>query len=413
MQEMMKSLRELFPQLVDMRRDFHMYPELSFEEVRTPRKIAAYLQSIGVEVKTHVGKAGGGNGIVGKIVGAKPGDTIALRADFDGLPIQDMKDVPYRSKVEGVMHACGHDIHTVSLLGVATVLMQVQEHIQGTIVLIHQFAEEKGEGGAKPMIADGCLDGVDYVYGAHVWAPMPYGTIGVRRGAAMASYDGFEIDVIGSGGHGAEPHHTIDPIVTASSLVMNLQQIASRRVNPIDPVVLSIGAFQSGEAGGVIPGKASITGTVRTFNNEVRNQVEEDIRTIVDATCSVSGATSDITYIHGYPPLHNDESAAQNVFRVAEELFGDQSVQEMAPMMSAEDFSYYVREKPGAFFFVGGGNEAIGATFPHHHEMFDVDERSILHIGMMFLGILKSHDVLPFDGQIEPFHMESTQEPVK
>lgn len=394
LQKLSNDLHDFYPEMVNIRRDFHMYPELSFEEVRTPKKIAEFLTKLGIDVRTGVGKIGGGNGVVGTLYGGKPGKTIALRADFDGLPIQDEKDVPYKSKIDGVMHACGHDIHTAALLGVAKVLSAVREHIKGNVVFIHQFAEEKGTGGAKPMIADGCLDGVDRIYGAHVWSSLPYGTVGVRKGFAMASYDGFEIEVVGSGGHGAEPHQTIDPIVVGSNLVINLQQITSRRLDPLEPAVVSIGAFNSGNAGGVIPGIAKITGTVRTFNANVRTQIEANIRSISEAICQAAGAKANINYIHGYPSLENDPAEAQKVKKIGKHLVGEENMLSMEQLMSAEDFSYYLQKKRGSFFFVGGKNPDIGATYPHHHAKFDVDERSMLHIGQMFLGLLAKNGLM-------------------
>ncbi|MCK9909639.1 amidohydrolase, partial [Microbacteriaceae bacterium K1510] len=208
-------MEKLYPELVQLRRAMHMHPELSFHEVATPRKVADYLEALGMEVRTGVG----GRGVVGLLRGGKPGKTVALRADFDALPIQDAKDVDYKSQVPGVMHACGHDVHTAALLGVAKVLSEVKEEIPGNVVFIHQFAEEVAPGGAKPMIEDGCLDGVDVIYGAHVWSLEPYGTVGVAEGYAMAAADAFEIEIVGKGGHGAQPHLTVDSILVGSQLV--------------------------------------------------------------------------------------------------------------------------------------------------------------------------------------------------
>jgi amidohydrolase len=375
-------LEELFPTLVEFRRDMHMYPELSFHEEQTPKKIASFLSELGLEVRTGVG----GKGVVALLKGGKPGKTVGLRADFDALPIQDEKDVPYKSKVPGVMHACGHDIHTAALLGVAKVLSEVKEELEGNVVFIHQFAEELAPGGAKPMIEDGCLDGVDVIYGAHVWSSFPLGTVGLNEGFTMAASDSFEIEVLGQGGHGATPHLTVDSLVVASQLVLNLQQIVSRRVDPLKPAVVTVGSFHSGEAFNVIPNTAKLKGTVRTFDDDVRDQIEEAIGQITKATCDSSGAKANYTYGRGYPALWNHPEETDQVEALAQEIVGKENVTRMVPIMGGEDFAYYLQKVPGTFFFVGGGNPEIQATYPHHHPMFNVDERSMLVTGKVFIA---------------------------
>ncbi|EGL82796.1 amidohydrolase [Caldalkalibacillus thermarum TA2.A1] len=381
LQQLFDRLREIYPRLVEIRRDLHMYPEISFEEVETPKKIARFLTELGLEVRTGVG----GRGVVGILRGEKPGKTVALRADFDALPIQDEKEVPYRSRIPGKMHACGHDLHTAALLGVAAVLSEVKEQLAGTVVFIHQFAEELAPGGAKPMIEDGCLDGVDVIYGAHVWAGLPYGTVGFCEGYAMAAADAFEIEVTGRGGHGAQPHLTVDPLVTASQLVVNLQNIVSRRVDPLKSAVVTVGSFHSGEAFNVIPHSAHLKGTVRTFDEDVRSMVEEWIGQVVKGTCEQMGATAKYEYRRGYPALYNHVEETRRVKRLAEQLFGTGKVTNMEPVMGGEDFAYYLQKVPGTFFFVGGGNPELDAVYPHHHPKFDVDERAMLVIGQLFI----------------------------
>jgi amidohydrolase len=380
--QLFNRLEELFPELVEFRRDLHMYPELSFHEVNTPKKVAKFLTDLGIEVRTGVG----GRGVVGTLKGGKPGKTVALRADFDALPIQDEKEVPYKSKVPGVMHACGHDIHTATLLGVAKVLSEVKKDLEGNVVFIHQFAEELAPGGAKPMIEDGCLEGVDVIYGSHVWAMDPYGTVGVTEGFTMAASDSFEIEIVGRGGHGATPHLTVDPLVVASQLVLNLQQIVSRRVDPLKPAVVTVGSFHSGEAFNVIPNTAKLKGTVRTFDEEVRDMIEEAIGQITTATCDNAGATANYKYARGYPALWNHPEEIRRVEELAQGVIGPEKVNRMEPIMGGEDFAYYLQEVPGAFFFVGGGNPDIGATYPHHHPMFNVDERSMMITGKLFIS---------------------------
>lgn len=388
-------LQEVYPELVKFRRDLHMYPELSFHEVETPKKVADFLTNLGLEVKTGVG----GSGVVGLLRGGKPGKTVALRADFDALPIQDEKEVDYKSRVPGVMHACGHDIHTAGLLGVAQVLSEVRDQLEGNVVFIHQFAEELAPGGAKPMIEDGCLDGVDVIYGAHVWSSEPIGTVGFVAGYAMAASDAFEIEIYGKGGHGASPHLTVDSLVVGSQLVLNLQQIVSRRVDPLKPAVVTVGSFASGQAFNVIPNTAKLVGTVRTFDEDVREMIEEAIGQIAKSTCEGAGATAKYLYKRGYPAVCNDPEETRRVEQLAQIMLGDEKVKRMAPIMGGEDFAYYLQEVPGTFFFVGGGNPQIGATYPHHHPKFDVDERSMLITGKLFISAVLNY---LSDGALKP-----------
>ncbi len=382
--KLFSRLEEIYPELVAFRRDLHMYPELSFEEVNTPKKISEFLESVGLEVRTQVG----GRGVIGKLKGGKPGKTIAFRADFDALPIQDEKEVEYKSRIPGVMHACGHDVHTASLLGVAKVLSEFKEEICGTVVFIHQFAEEQIPGGAKSMIEDGCLEGVDAIYGVHVWSSLPIGTIGIIEGNAMAAGDKFEIEIIGKGGHGAKPQITIDSLVVGAQLVNNLQNIVSRRTDPHNPAVVTVGTFHAGQAFNVIADRASLTGTVRTFDEKVRDSIEKNIKQIAKSTCEGAGAGVIVNYERGYPSLFNDPYHIQKAEKIAINLVGKENVKYPLPSMGMEDFAYYLKEVPGAFVFVGGGNSEIAAEYPQHHPKFNVDERAILISAKFFLSIL-------------------------
>ncbi len=377
-------LEELYPELVDFRRDLHMYPELSHTEEDTPKKIADFLTSIGLEVRTGVG----GRGVVGILRGSKPGKTVALRADFDALPIQDEKDVDYKSRIPGVMHACGHDLHTAALLGVAKVLSENRDSINGNIVFIHQFAEEVIPGGAKAMIEDGCLQDVDVVYGAHVSSSDPLGRVGIKEGYAMANGDIFEIEISGKGGHAATPHLTVDPLVVGGQLLLNLQQIVSRQVDPIDSAVVTVASFHGGEGYNVIPDKAKITGTVRTFKEGVRDHIEKAIGQIAESTCGGLGASVDYKYTRGYPAVVNHPEETDRVEQVAVSLFGKEMVKQNPPQMGMEDFAYYLKERPGSFFWVGGALEDQTKIYPHHHPKFDVDEQAILYIGKLFIGLV-------------------------
>lgn len=380
---MFTQIEELFDEMVKLRRHFHENPELSFEEVETPKTIAAYLRALGIEVETEVG----GRGVIGRIYGGKPGKTIALRADFDALPIHDEKTVPYRSKVDGKMHACGHDGHTATLLAVAKVLQQHREHIPGNIVLIHQFAEEYAPGGAKPMIEAGCLEGVDAVFGTHLWSMIPYGKIGWASGPTMAAPDRFEVKINGRGGHGASPHETIDSLYLGTQVVSQFQSIISRRLDPLQPAVLTVATFNSGTAFNVIPDSAEIGGTVRTFDEAVQQQIIEEMERIIKGVCEGSGATYEFNYFKGYPALVNPDPEIQLVAASARKAVGEEHVIEMPPIMGGEDFSYYLLERPGAFFFTGAGNPEVGAEYPHHHPKFDFDERAMVEAAKVLVQV--------------------------
>ena len=383
MEALLKELDTLFPKMVELRRYFHQHPELSFHEIHTPEKIANYLRNLGLEVKTNVG----GRGVIGYIKGKKPGRTVALRADFDALPIQDEKDVSYKSTVPGVMHACGHDAHTSILLHVAKILSQISHELHGNVVLIHQFAEEMAPGGAKPMIEAGCLEGVDVIFGTHVWSTIPVGKIGYRVGPIMAAADRFEIQIIGQGGHGAAPHETIDPIAIGASIVQQLQQIISRRIDPVKPAVLTVSSFHAGDAFNVIPTTASITGTVRTFEMHIQEAIISHMVKIVAASCEQAGATYTFQYTKGYPAVVNSSDETALLVKNATRIMGENNVFELPQQMTGEDFSYYLQHVPGAFFFTGAGNKAKGISHPHHHAKFDIDERSMLIAAKILLAV--------------------------
>jgi amidohydrolase len=370
----MKALDQKYNQMVETRRHLHQYPELSFQEHQTAAYIRSFYDKLGIEVRANVG----GNGLVALIQGGKPGKTVALRADFDALPIQDEKEVPYKSTVPGVMHACGHDGHTSILLGLAEVFHEMKEHLHGNIVLIHQHAEEYAPGGAKSMIEDGCLEGVDVIFGTHLWATEPTGVIQYRVGPMMAAADRFEITVKGSGGHGAQPHKTKDSIVIASQLVMNLQQIVSRRVNPINSAVVTVGSFVAENAFNVIADSARLIGTVRTFNEEVRDQIEHEIERIVKGTCLCADADYEYVYTRGYPAVVNHKEETEFLIDVAQNVDGVTKIEETEPHMGGEDFAYYLQHVKGTFFFTGAKAPDVKTPYPHHHPRFDFDEKAML-----------------------------------
>lgn len=377
------SLDDLYDQMVEWRRDFHMNPELSFQEERTPAKIADYLGSLGIEVQTGVG----GRGVVGTIKGGKPGKTIAFRADFDALPIQDEKEVPYKSTVPGVMHACGHDGHTSTLMAVAKVLQENREHLHGNVVLLHQHAEELAPGGAIAMVEAGCLDGVDVVFGTHLMSNVPYGVYAYRKGAMMAAGDAFVIKIQGKGGHGAAPHETVDAIAIGTQVVNQLQHIVSRQINPLKSAVVSVGAFHAGGALNVIADSAEIKGTVRTFDPEVRDHIEREIKHIVSNVSSAFHASGEVSYQRGYPAVINHDKETDVFVNVMKSDVGEEQLVNIDPIMGSEDFGYFIQNKPGMFFFTSAGNEEIGACYPHHHPKFDFDERAMLLAGKAFLTV--------------------------
>lgn len=374
-EKLLQGLKAAYPQMVQWRREFHQWPELSFQEERTPRRIAEILGQFGIPVRTGVG----GRGVVGVIEGGRPGPTVALRADFDALPIQEENEVPYRSRVPGVMHACGHDGHTAALLGVAQVWSSLRQELPGRLVLIHQFAEEVTPGGAQAMIADGCLDGVDAIFGTHLWSGFPLGSIGIKAGEVMAASDEFEILIRGKGGHGAMPHETVDAIVVGSHVVTQLQTLVSRKVNPLYPAVVTVGSFQAGETFNVIAEQALLKGTVRTYHPAVQDLLEQEMKQLVSGVCAAYGARCEVRYQRGYPAVVNHERETFMVTQVVREVMGEEAVYRMEPLTPGEDFAYYLQKVPGCFFFTGCRNEEIGAHYPHHHPRFNMDERAILH----------------------------------
>lgn len=376
----MQRLDELFEEMVILRRHFHMWPELSHEEKETPAYIANYLRALNIEVREGVG----GRGVVGKLIGTIDGPTIALRADFDALAIQELNEVTYKSKVNGVMHACGHDGHTAALLVLAKVLSEQRKNLKGTVVFIFQHAEELAPGGAIAMIEDGCLDGVDVIYGAHLWSPTPLGQILTCSGAIMAAADRFEIIIEGKGGHGAQPHEAIDPIVVASQFVVQLQSIISRAVDPLKSAVVSVGHMEASNPFNVIAQRVELKGTVRTFDEQIRTLIEQRIEQMLQGGSIATGTTYTYRYVRGYPTVVNDPKQAQFILQMAEELMETTAAIETDPLMIGEDFAYYLQHVPGAFFLVGA-MPVSGVHYPHHHPRFNFEEKAMLHSAKVML----------------------------
>lgn len=373
-EQLFSKLEGYYDEMVEIRRYLHQHPELSFQEKNTAHYIKTFYKNLGIEVKGNVG----GNGVVAKVYGKRPGKTIALRADFDALAIQEENDVPYKSLNPGVMHACGHDGHTASLLILAKALNELKDEIEGTYVMIHQHAEEYAPGGAIAMIEDGCLEGVDVIFGTHLWATEPTGKVQYRKGPFMAAADRFEITIQGRGGHGAQPHKTKDAIVIASQLVLNLQQIVSRRVNPIDSAVISVGSFIAENAFNVIADKAKITGTVRTFNKDVRSFIEEEIERVVKGTCIGANCDYQYNYERGYPTVVNHDQETEFLVECAQSISSIETIEESELQMGGEDFAYYLEHVKGTFFFTGAKPEGVSVAYPHHHPKFNFDEKALL-----------------------------------
>ncbi|MCJ1908115.1 M20 metallopeptidase family protein [Planococcus ruber] len=378
-----EKIESLYAEMVETRRYLHMHPELSHQEVHTPEFIAQQLENIGIEVRRNVG----GRGVVGTIHGRLPGKTIAFRADFDALPITDQKEVAYKSTVPGVMHACGHDGHTAALLAFAKAMVSIKDQLPGTIVLIHQFGEEVAPGGAQSMIADGCLDGVDAIYGAHLQSKMESGNVFVRDGFLQASEDTLKIVVRGYGTHGAEPHTGVDPILAASHIMIALQSIVSRNADPLKELVVSIGKFHAGDADNAIPSEAVLEGTIRVFDPELRKLATERVQAIAENVARAMGAEAEVTIEAGYISLWNHPEAVEVVRRAATQAIGEERVVETEPIMPVEDFAYFTQERPGAYFFVGAKMADERLSYPHHHEKFDFDERAMLVAAKMFAAL--------------------------
>ncbi|GEO25765.1 N-acyl-L-amino acid amidohydrolase [Alicyclobacillus acidoterrestris] len=368
--EMVASVEQ---DVIAWRRYLHEHPEISFQEVATAQFVYDLLSTFPNLTLTRPTKTS----VIARLVGARPGKVLALRADMDALPIEEENDVPYRSKNPGAMHACGHDGHTAMLLGAAKILAQHQADIAGEIVFVFQHAEELLPGGAAELVEKGVLRGVDAVVGQHLWQPVPSQTIGLRAGALMAAPDTFYITIIGKGGHAAQPHFNVDPIAIGAQVVTNLQHVASRLTDPLEPFVLSVTKFVGGTADNVIPGSVEMCGTVRTFKDELRDEAAVWMERIIRGVTEAHGAAYQFVYEKGYRPVVNDEQVTAFVREVLEEAFGEDVVTPTVPTMGGEDFSAYQTVAPGTFFFTGIQNEEKGIIYPHHHPRFDIDEDAL------------------------------------
>jgi amidohydrolase len=359
--------------VIAIRRDLHQHPELGFEERRTATLVATRLRELGYEVTEEIGVTG----VVGVMRGVRPGKTIMLRADMDALPIEEENDVAYVSQTRGTMHACGHDGHVAMLLGAATLIARRRAELAGAIVLCFQPAEE-GRGGAKAMVDAGLLErfGVERAYGLHLASAFPTGIVGLREGPFYASSDSIEITIEGMGGHGAAPHLSVDPIYVAGAFIVAVQQIVSRQIDPLAPAVVTIGAVHAGTIHNVIPSRATLLGTVRAFDGDVRAKMAERIERVLRGVCETSGATYTFEYLRRYPVTSNDADQTRYVRALAEREIGVKRVLEAPRLMGAEDFSFFAERVPACFYSVGC-NGGPASAFPHHHAKFDIDERAL------------------------------------
>ena len=375
--EKVKSLSQQYSQeVIGLRRHLHANPELSYKEYNTAKFVAQTLRSFGIEPMEGIAETG----LIAEIKGLNPGKkTIALRADMDALPITEANDVPYKSKNAGIMHACGHDAHTSSLLGTAKILNELKEQFEGTIRLLFQPGEEKNPGGASLMIRDGALKNPEpaAIIGQHVFPLLPVGKIGFREGMYMASSDEIYLKVIGKGGHGAAPELAIDPIIIAAHIILGLQQIISRNASPKQSTVLTFGKISGGTAVNIIPDEVTIDGTFRAMNEAWRTEGLKKIRKMAESIAEGMGGKCEVTISHGYPYLENNPAVTRRIKQAAEEYVGKENVVDIEITLGSEDFAFYSHVVPASFYRIGTRNEAKGITTYVHTPTFNIDEEAL------------------------------------
>ncbi len=381
MPDFLTEAQALFDYTQSLRRDFHMHPELGFQEVRTAGIVAKELSSLGLEITTGVAETG----VVAVLDGGKPGPVVLLRFDMDALPIAEETGAEYASQNRGVMHACGHDGHTAIGLTVARLLHRHRGELSGTVKLIFQPAEEgvvgqKGMGGAEQMMDEGVLEApnVDYALSLHLWNEKPLGWLGIAAGPVMAGAEYFKIVVRGKGGHGAVPHASLDPIVAASHIVTALQSIVSRNVAPLETAVVTVGSIRGGEAFNVIPPEVAMTGTIRTFEPGVRKTVLERFEQIVHGAAEALGCSAEIELKRISPAVVNDTNLAAIVQAAAQTVFPETAIDTASYVtMGAEDMAFIMEKVPGCYFLIGSANAERGLDYGHHHPKFDIDEAAL------------------------------------
>ncbi|EGC8290490.1 amidohydrolase [Listeria monocytogenes] len=375
--KLMNMLQERKDEITQIRRHLHEHPELSFHEAETAKFIQDFYKGKDVEVATEVGN---GHAVVVTIKGGKPGKTIALRADFDALPIEEQTELPFKSKKPGVMHACGHDGHTAYLLVLADCLIQLKENIPGTIKIVHQHAEETPPGGAKSVVESGILDDVDQIFGIHVFPFGESGQVYYHSGFAMAGRTYFKLKIQGVGGHGSSPHMANDAIVAGAYFVTAIQTVVSRRLNPFDTGVITIGSFDGKGSFNVIKDAVELEGDVRYMNTENRDKMDAEIHRVVAGMEAMFGVTVELTYTNDYPPLYNDPAVTEQVVASLQKGVGEYltGISEYDMLSGSEDFAYYLQKIPGVFFYIGAKPKNTSNAYFNHHPKFDIDEDALL-----------------------------------
>ncbi|HLF91508.1 MAG TPA: amidohydrolase [Anaerolineales bacterium] len=380
----LSEAQTLFSYTQTLRRDFHQHPEIGFQEVRTAGIVARELRELGLEVSTGIAETG----VVAMLEGSKPGPVALLRFDMDALPIHEETGAPYASQTPGVMHACGHDGHTAIGLTVARLLHSHRDELAGTVKLVFQPAEE-GLGGAKRMVDEGVLANPrpDMSFALHLWNDKPFGWLGVTPGPAMAASGRFHITITGSGGHGASPQLTRDPVAAAAQIITALQTIVSRNVRPLDSAVVSVTAIEAGDAFNVIPSTAVMKGTYRTYRPETNQLLKERMEKITVGIAEAMGCTAEIVFWEVTPAVDNDPQLTARVQSIAAYLFPDADIDPEERTMGSEDMAYMMEDVPGCYFFIGSNNPEAGLNAPHHHPKFDFDERALSRAAGMMAAV--------------------------
>jgi len=384
--DILKETVTIEPEIIRIRREIHQNPELAYEEEATAKLVADKLEALGIEVKRKVG----GTGVLGTLKGARTGRVVALRADMDALPLEEMADVAFKSKFRGVMHACGHDTHVAMLLGAAKLLAAHKNDLHGTIKFLFQPAEEHGgRGGAGPMIEDGVMNNpkVDYVFGLHISGDQNSGIFGLRGGPIMAAPDTFKIQIIGKGGHGSAPHQTIDPVYIAAQIIISLQGVSGRMIDPVQPFVITIGAVHGGTKENIIPDEALLDGTIRTLDESTRKRAKAKVEKTAEGVARAFGAKAIVEFEKdAYPITVNDEKVTEQAMKILKKMPGTKTTI-VKPILGGEDFSRFLHKAPGTFYFLGTKNPAKGCTYPNHSSKFKVDE-DVLKYGAASLALL-------------------------
>lgn len=384
-EQIKNEIEQTYTRMVDRRRRIHQHPELSFEEYDTTEYICSELRAMGITEIARPAKTGA----AATIRGAFPGKTIALRADIDALPIQECNDLPFRSQNENVMHACGHDGHAAILLTAAELLHRHKAELHGTVICIFQHAEERAPGGAIDFYNAGLMRGVDELYGFHLSSTFPTGTFGLKDGVLTSATDRFDIRVIGKGGHSAIPETTIDPIVLGAQIILALQTVVSRRIRAFDSAVLSICAAHAGDVYNVIPDEMVLTGSLRTFSEQIRAQIPEMMEQIVSSIVKSAGGGYEFRFEKGYGSVVNDKELARNAERVLAALYGEKSILSIEPVTPGEDFSALQKDCPALFVEIGTADPNKGTDLPHHNAKYILDEEGLRYglgyvLGMVF-----------------------------